>query len=698
DCDINGNVVLDEDKTCQAIFGQPGVPLYLTVVKYGKGNILSQPSGIECGIDCKKFEHEFPGGKPVKLAAIPDEGWKLEGWRGHCDDTGNVTILHDYTTCRAFFVEDPNSIPTYGEELTEAVHGGEVTSTILDYPDGTSKILFSATPESEDYALVGWDGDNCAGNTDTIIVTVGTDCKPIFALDNDHDGTADMVENAAPNNGDGNNDSIPDSQQNNVISVPNASGNYITTEVNSDCKVNDVQLDSDITTFDLDCEEATAINYYHGISGVDNNPDNQMNIQGKSVTTENFTLTTDSSGKSIRVNTIFSGQVQLSSSSYVIKETDQTAKITVLRKNGCDGRITVDYNAQSETATQNIDYLLKYGSLTWEDNDCSDKSFDIIIFDDTDEEDVETIQINLLNAKVTEPFEADLTIIDDDSLVTAHNGDLNDTFSQDSEIIAENTIGIIDTTGEQTIYLTVGQTKIFTVLDAMVFVKQLPDLQLVLTTDLKSFDNGEGELSLTGLNVGETEMTISNQDYSQEATVKIVVTTELDKINLGIQPEINLEVQPITKCDKPNALAISSTGQSINSDSCFISILNNVDQSVKRKLEQHQNVRITSKIFIDSQDVDKIANFLLVAKYTNLQKETVWFNRGHKIWQIWDDNKLDNLLTAQEHPLLPEIVNVFIFEGSLGKLAGEFTVFIGYRLIDGTVVFNGLEPLNFSVK
>jgi len=703
DCDINGNVVLDEAKTCQALFGQAGMPLHLTVVKYGNGRITSQPDGIDCGVDCKKAEHEFIGGKQVTLTATPDSGWQLEGWRGHCDDVGNVTILDDYRTCQAFFVADPNFIPIYGETITETVHGGQVTSTVLDFADGSSKLQLTATPESEDYALVGW--ENCAGNTQTIVVTDGTDCQPIFALDKDKDGTADMVENAAPNNGDGNNDGIPDSQQNNVTSLPTASEQYLTTEVENDCPVNNVQLDSGTTTFALGCEQTTVTTYNHGISKI-TNTDNQdisyaiVTIQDQPVATETFVLTVDSSGKSIHINSYLSGQVHLSSSNYIVRETDQTAKITVMRNNGCDGRLTVDYTTQSATATPNVDYLLKHGSLTWENNDCSNKSFNITILDDVDKEDIETIQINLLNAETTTPYEAILTIIDDDSLITTSNENL-DIITNDESNLAGGKIAVIDAINNQIISLIVGQTKVFNVKDAMVFIKQFPDFQLVSVAGLKAFADDKGELTLLGLNIGETEMTISNQDYSKEVTFKIIVTGESQTdIDSETKPDIK-PIEPtaplVAKCDNHNALAMNSIGQSVNSDSCFISILNNIDQSVKRKLNWHQNIRITSKIFIDIQDIGKIADIILVVKYTDSSDKTVLFNRGNKTWQVWDE-QFASLLVAQEHPLLPKIVNVFVFEGSLSVLTGEFTVFVGYQLEDGTIVFNGLEPLNFLVE
>ena len=49
-----------------------------------------------------------------------------------------------------------------------------------------------------------------------------------LAIEAENDGVDDLIEDGAPNNGDGNNDGVPDSQQDNVASLPGNGGNYIT--------------------------------------------------------------------------------------------------------------------------------------------------------------------------------------------------------------------------------------------------------------------------------------------------------------------------------------------------------------------------------------------------------------------------------------------------------------------------------------
>ena len=64
------------------------------------------------------------------------------------------------------------------------------------------------------------------GATNDVLINIDT-----IGSDNDGDGAIDKLEDAAPNNGDGNNDTIIDSTQANVASFPGRTGEYLNIEV-----------------------------------------------------------------------------------------------------------------------------------------------------------------------------------------------------------------------------------------------------------------------------------------------------------------------------------------------------------------------------------------------------------------------------------------------------------------------------------
>ncbi|MCP4696376.1 MAG: hypothetical protein GY862_05965 [Gammaproteobacteria bacterium] len=65
-------------------------------------------------------------------------------------------------------------------------------------------------------------------------------------------------------------------------------------------------------------------------------------------------------------------------------------------------------------------------------------------------------------------------------------------------------------------------------------------------------------------------------------------------------------------------------------------------------------------------------------------------------WVDWDSEQ-DSLAPAQTDVFLNDSLEVFVFRG--GALAqGECLGYIGYRLSDGTIVFNGIEPISVTVR
>ena len=121
------------------------------------------------------------------------------------------------------------------------------------------------------------------------------------------------------------------------------------------------------------------------------------------------------------------GQLAFNTGVYGVNENGGTATITVLRSTGSAGTATVNYSTSNGTATAGaactagVDYLAASGSLTWNSNDSSSKTFTITICNDGSIEENETINLTLSNAGGTASLgtltAATLTIGDDDGPV-----------------------------------------------------------------------------------------------------------------------------------------------------------------------------------------------------------------------------------------------------------------------------------------
>jgi hypothetical protein len=119
---------------------------------------------------------------------------------------------------------------------------GTGTGTVVSTPSGITcpgtcsayfgqgSITLTATPGAGS-VMDGWSGIDNSGNSATCTVTVADqdiDVGATFNLDGDGDGISDVVENAGPNNGDGNENGTADSLESNVATFQSTTGSYVT--------------------------------------------------------------------------------------------------------------------------------------------------------------------------------------------------------------------------------------------------------------------------------------------------------------------------------------------------------------------------------------------------------------------------------------------------------------------------------------
>ena len=229
-------VTADMDKGVAAKYNAP--PTYSLTVETdgdGSGTVTSDPAGIDCGTTCSG---EFAQDRTVTLTATADEDSVFSGWSGACSGTSDCTVTMDATKTVTATFEPSSSIASYTLTVDNDGDGsGTVTSSPAgincgtdcqqDYAENTT-VTLTATPDAGS-AFDGWSGGGCSGTGNcALTITADTTATATFDQDEDTDGASGAVENAGPNNGDGNNDGILDSEQANVATFPNANGEYVT--------------------------------------------------------------------------------------------------------------------------------------------------------------------------------------------------------------------------------------------------------------------------------------------------------------------------------------------------------------------------------------------------------------------------------------------------------------------------------------
>ena len=118
----------------------------------------------------------------------------------------------------------------------------------------------------------------------------------------------------------------------------------------------------------------------------------------------------------IKENEISNGTIIFSQTNYIVGEGDNFARITLIRTNGNQGRVSVNFNTVDGTANVDSDYLRFNATLTMEDTE-TNISFNIPILDDPREEPTELLNLQLSDplggVSIAQPH-ATLSITDDD--------------------------------------------------------------------------------------------------------------------------------------------------------------------------------------------------------------------------------------------------------------------------------------------
>ena len=131
------------------------------------------------------------------------------------------------------------------------------------------------------------------------------------------------------------------------------------------------------------------------------------------------------------------GGAAFEQSSYEVNERSRSATITViLNGDGPPNGGTIDYEAQSGTATAGQDFQEVSGTLSWPEGDTSPKTFTVPILNDDLNEGDETVELTLSNPvgiELGSPAQAVLTIEDDDALGTVQFRKASFQTAEDSE-------------------------------------------------------------------------------------------------------------------------------------------------------------------------------------------------------------------------------------------------------------------------
>lgn len=190
-------VTMDDARSITASFAlqvtTTTYPLTVSKTGGGSGRIISSPSGIDCGTQCRAY---YAFGTSVTLTAQPDSGSTFGGWSNpYCglSPTCTIVITGDGDAATATF----NNTSSYGLRVSEASGSGpgKVTANTGaiscfvaqvsagsfcydEYPSGTN-VTLTATP-NPGYSFGGWSGDCTGTGGCTVSMTSSKNVSVLF--------------------------------------------------------------------------------------------------------------------------------------------------------------------------------------------------------------------------------------------------------------------------------------------------------------------------------------------------------------------------------------------------------------------------------------------------------------------------------------------------------------------------------------
>ena len=181
DCDANGQVTMDTNKTCTATFNLKQFTLTVNKVGTGTGTVISGPSGIDCGTDCTE---DYDVDTVVTLAATPDANSVFAGWSGDSDCSDGQVTMDAGKACTATFnlkqfTLTVNKAGTGTGTVTSSPTGIDCGGDCTEDYDVDTVVTLAATPDANS-VFAGWSGD-CDANGQVTMDTNRT-CTATFNL------------------------------------------------------------------------------------------------------------------------------------------------------------------------------------------------------------------------------------------------------------------------------------------------------------------------------------------------------------------------------------------------------------------------------------------------------------------------------------------------------------------------------------
>jgi hypothetical protein len=149
-----------------------------------------------------------------------------------------------------------------------------------------------------------------------------------------------------------------------------------------------------------------------------------------------------------------------------------------------------------------------------------------------------------------------------------------------------------------------------------------------------------------------------------------------------------------------NAILLDTTGNTSESNTCFVASISSEQGLLQNgsTTTGQDTITITHQVTANANDLNQVVDWVIVASYQaeNSDQAQLFTRDTNNNWQVWN-GQVDHLPATENAQQLLEGYTLQIFQGQLQNMSGLFSIYSGYRLDNGNVVYNRF-PTVFKVS
>jgi hypothetical protein len=219
--------------------------------------------------------------------------------------------------------------------------------------------------------------------------------------------------------------------------------------------------------------------------------------------------------------------------------------------------------------------------------------------------------------------------------------------------------------------------------------------------DIFDLENAIAETDNDELKVMYTQLMLASYNHLR-AFSRQIINTEGEYVAQYMSDEA---VATILDMPKPemvhgNATLLDTVGNTSENNSCFVASINSEQGPLQNgsTVTGQESITVTHQITANANDLNQVADWIIVASYQakNSDQTQLYTRDTNNNWQVWD-GQIDHLPAAESTQQLLEGYTLQVFQGQLQEMTGMFSIYSGYRLANGSIVYNRF-PTVFKVN